>query len=96
MPIFFFFFHFYFWGNLIFREIIHHLIPVTKSRAAERAIKPENGQYELFDFSNPPKILEIKAITLESRGKRSRLPNIVIKQTIASLAKRYVKRFREI
>ena len=60
----------------------------------ERNIRKNNievNKYQLYDFTSPPKILEIKPVVLgPKRSTRSNLPNIVIKQTIASLAKRYV------
>ena len=50
--------------------------------------------YQMYDFTSPPKILEIKSVIFESRSrktkKQSNFPKIYVKPTIASLARRYV------
>ena len=48
--------------------------------------------YQMYDFTSPPKLLEIKPIIFESRRKtkkQSKFPKIYVKPTIASLARRY-------
>ena len=51
-------------------------------------------RYQMYDFTSPPKILEIKSVIFESRSrktkKQSNFPKIYVKPTIASLARRYV------
>ena len=54
-------------------------------------------RYQMYDFTSPPKILEIKPVIFESRRrktkKKSNFPKIYVKPTIASLARRYVYAF---
>ena len=48
--------------------------------------------YQMYDFTSPPKLLEIKPIIFESRRKtkkQSKFPKIYVKPTFASLARRY-------
>ena len=52
--------------------------------------------YQMYDFTSPPKLLEIKPIIFESRRKtkkQSKFPKIYVKPTIASLARRYFIKF---
>ena len=44
---------------------------------------------EPFDFQNPPKVLQIKPVTLVSKRKKRALPKLVVKETVASKARRY-------
>ena len=49
---------------------------------------------EPFDFQNPPKVLQIKSVTLVSKRKKRALPKLVVKETVASKARRYfINRF---
>lgn len=59
-------------------------------RSVASPSKIGQGPLEPFDFQNPPKVLEIKHITLLSRPKKTKspnLPSIVHKATVASQAR---------
>lgn len=60
------------------------LLPSTQTPSKSRE------SLEPFDFQSPPKVLEIKHITLLSRPKKTKspnLPSIVHKATVASQAR---------
>ena len=52
----------------------------------------EEDSRQPFDFQNPPKVLHVKAIPLVPRSSphKTNFPSIHLKQTVASMARRYV------
>lgn len=51
----------------------------------------EDNSRQPFDFQNPPKVLHVKAIPLVPKpSPQKTLPSIHLKQTVASMARRYV------
>ena len=72
--------------------------PTTSSRSKSKSdvdsLASEDRKLEPFDFQNPPKVLQIRPVTLVSRPpekrKKRALPKLVVKETVASKARRYV------
>ena len=72
--------------------------PTTSSRSKSKSdvdsLASEDCKLEPFDFQNPPKVLQIRPVTLVSRPpekrKKRALPKLVVKETVASKARRYV------
>ena len=58
------------------------------------SLASEDIKLKPFDFQNPPKVLQIRPATLVSRPpekrKKRALPKLVVKETVASKARRYV------
>ena len=66
----------------------------SKSKSDVDSLASEDIKLEPFDFQNPPKVLQIRPVTLVSRPpekrKKRALPKLVVKETVASKARRYV------
>ena len=71
-----------------------NLCPDEKYKLSSTEESSSKTRYQMYDFTNPPKILDIKPVIFESRSrktkKQSNFPKIYVKPTIASLARRYV------
>ena len=64
---------------------------IDKNRSPDRFSKRKNeDRYQPFDFQNPPKVLQVKAIPLVPKpsSHSKSLPSIHQKQTVASMARR--------
>ena len=66
----------------------------SKSKSDVNSLEFEDSKLEPFDFQNPPKVLQIQPVTLVSRPPEKRikraLPKLVVKETVASKARRYL------
>ena len=63
----------------------------SKRKQSNENEEDNSSNRQPFDFQNPPKVLHVKAIPLVPKpSPQKTLPSIHLKQTVASMARRYV------